>query len=344
MPYVGNPHFAELRRRLNHISVVHLSPTPLVGAPSRLAAAQRDAGLRAECVVIADYPKDLAGKFVDGAIPWFVGDVAVELAQRVLTNAEIIHVHNDLPLDLARQFLEMAPDAKWVYQAHSPLREGPLFNRRDLELPFVFSAKLVVAQYQTRLYSDFLPVPNLINAFPYCAERAAGETLRVLFSPTHGRGGRWNDKGSAVTLETLRTLAKAGSIDLVTPSNPLSPSQLMALRRSTHVSIDEVITGAFHLTSLEGLCAGNVVLNGADFFSVMALMSSIGTNEPPPFRRVGQHDLRENLLELASDQKLSASLQCSSKEYFERWLLSSRLVDRYLSIYQSLLDENNDLA
>lgn len=341
---ISNPHFATVRKRLNQIPVVHLSPTPLVGAPSRLAAAQRAAGLRAECVVIADYPKHLAGKFVEGAIPWFAGDVEVGLAQRLITNAEIIHVHNDLPWDLARRFLAMAPDAKWVYHAHSPLREGPLFARRDLELPFVFSAKLVVAQYQPRVYPDFLPVPNLVDALPYCAERAAGETLRVLFSPTHGRGGRWNDKGSAVTLETLRSLAKAGSIELVIPSDPLSPGQLMVLRRSTHVSIDEVITGAFHLVSLEGLCAGNVVLNGADFLSVMALMSSIGTDEPAPFRRAGQHDLRESLLELASDAELSATLQRASKEYFERWLLPSRLVDRYLSIYQRVLDSDHEVA
>jgi hypothetical protein len=282
---------------------------------------------------------------VDDAILWFSGDVAVGLAERLISNAEIIHIHNDLPLDLAIRFLEMAPAAKWVYHVHSPLREGPLFTRRDLELPFVFSAKLVVAQYQPRLYPDFLPVPNIVDALPNCAERAIGETLRVLFSPTHERGGgRWNDKGSAATLETLHSLAKAGSIEFVIPKDPLSPSCLMALRRSTHVSIDEVITGAFHLISLEGLCAGNAVLNGADFLSNMTLMSSIGADEPAPFRRVGQHDLRENLLELASDPELTAKLQRASKEYFERWLLPSRLVDRYLSIYERVLDADHDVA
>lgn len=337
----SNSNLATQRRQMNLMSVVHLSPTPLVGAPSRLAAAQRAAGLRAECIVLADYPKKLAGKFVDDAILWFSGDVAVGLAERLISNAEIIHIHNDLPLDLARRFLDMAPDAKWVYHVHSPLREGPLFTRRDFELPFVFSAKLVVAQYQPRVYPDFLPVPNLVDALPNCNERAIGETLRVLFSPTHVRGGRWNDKGSNATLEILQSLAKAGSIELVIPSDPLSPGCLMALRRSTHVSIDEVMTGAFHLVSLESLCAGNAVLNGADFLSNMALMSSIGADEPAPFRRVGLHDLRENLLELASNPELTAALQRAAKEYFERWLLPSRLVDRYLSIYERVLDADH---
>jgi hypothetical protein len=341
---VSNSNPSTLGRRLNLVSVVHLSPTPLVGAPSRLAAAQRAKGLRAECVVLADYPKNLAGKFVDGAILWFSGDVAVGLAERLISNAQIIHIHNDLPLDLAKRFLRMAPDAKWVYHVHSPLREGPLFTRRDLQLPFRFSAKLVVAQYQPRLYPDFLPVPNLVDALPNCAERAMGETLRVLFSPTHGRGGRWNDKGSAATLETLHSLSKAGSIELVIPQDPLSPGCLMALRRNTHVSIDEVMTGAFHLISLEGLCAGNVVLNGADFLCNMALMSSIGADESAPFRRVGQHDLRENLLELACDPELTATLQRTGKEYFERWLLPLRLVDRYLSIYERVLDADHVVA
>lgn len=323
----------------SRLSIVHLSNTPLVGAPGFLASAQRLNGLNSEWVLLSDYPNHQSEKFITTALPWFKGGLLASLAEQLLEQCDIVHLHNDLPFDLIPHFSRLAKKARWIYHVHSPLKEGPLFIPRDKDIGIPFYEKLVVAQYQPRIYPNFIPVPNIIYAPPSYTLRKPGEILRVIFSPTHNRGGRWSDKGSSLTTRVLRELEGSGILKAILPDKILSPENLMILRRSCHVTIDEIITGAFHMTSLEGLCAGNVVINNSDFFSLMTVSRACGSTEFPPFIISNKNNLIDTLIQLSQDPFKTSQIQLSGFNYFNKWLHFSKIVDRYISIYENVINK-----
>lgn len=323
------------------LRVVHVAPTPLVRAPERLSEAlNRDGRFSSTAIVLADYPGELAGKFIHQSIFWpeprweHPDDATAE----ALRGADIIHVHNRLPERVVELLARVGERARFVYQAHSPLREGPLYTRADQTMGLPFEVLLVVCHIHPRLYDDHVPVPNIIDAQPSLVP-LAGPKPRILYCPSHTRPGRWNGKHSQVLHDLLRALDRAGDIEAVIPQAKLSPYELMALRRTTHISIDEILTGGFHQVSLEGLCAGNVVINNADHFSCAMLKQAAGAELDPPFVRMTESEAMDRLRALVRDHDRIRTLQHASFQYFREWLRPERLVRRFISIYRTVLDE-----
>ncbi|MBP0623915.1 hypothetical protein [Cupriavidus consociatus] len=325
---------------MSDIKVVHISQTPLVGAPSKIAAATRMAGYYAHAICMVDYPAGggLAGKFVNDSIVMHGAPPVIEqLVDRIIGEAHIVHVHNEIPLEKAEWLLDRATKARFVYQVHSPVREGPLYIPRADELGLPFTAHLVVGQYQPRHYPSYKPVPNIVLDAPSCAPREEGQKLRVMFSPTHARSGRWNAKYSKKLEVAIESLTKMGLIEAIWPEQPVSPNVLMALRRTCHVSIDEIVTGAFHQVSMEGLCAGNVVINRADYFSKAMMATCAGASELPPFVYADDENIAGVLVDLARDWKKTAELQAESSAYFMKYLRPQSIVKSFVKAYREII-------
>ncbi|WP_454721042.1 MULTISPECIES: hypothetical protein [Cupriavidus] len=325
---------------MSAIKIIHFAQTPLVAAPAKIAAATRMRGHHAHAVALVDYPNSggLAGKFINDTI--LLQDAPAEivkLAERMIARADIIHVHNEISLERADWLLEIGSRARFVYQVHSPLREGPLYIPRAEVLGLPFSAHLVVGQYQPRHYQNYRPVPNIILDEPSCIPRREGEKLRVMFSPTHSRGGRWNAKYSQELEAAVNGLLSAGLIETVWPEKPVSPNVLMALRRTCHVSIDEIVTGAFHQVSVEGLCAGNVVINRADYFSKAMMACCAGAKDLPPFVYADERSIAGILVDLARDWKFTAKIQEDGFLYFNKYLRPRNLVSVFMESYHDVL-------
>ena len=321
------------------IKVVHLSQTPLVAAPYKLAVAQRMVGIDAKSVVVNDYPKNgpLATKFLGDSLVWTdAEDSIVDLIKFNLLQADIIHIHNDISGEILNIIQANCSKAHFVYQVHSPLREGPLYHYRHGSIGLPFSAFLVVSQYQPRHYCDYQPVPNIILDAPSVSLRKPGEPLKVLFSPSHTRAGRWNAKYSEKLETSIKHLQGLGLIEVVWPKQPLSPAELMAVRKLCHVSIDEIVTGAYHQVSLEGLCAGNVVINRADYFSKAMLANCTHGQSMPPFVFSDDATIDNVLLNLAMNQELTAKLQQTSSDYFKDNLMPNEMAKIYKGIYDAL--------
>lgn len=319
------------------LRIVHVAPTPLVGAPGKIAAAQRGVGHNAVAVVLKDYPKGgpLEGKFLDNSL--VADDFTARHVEEVVGQADVVHVHNDIPHDFARKLKELNQAAAYIYQVHSPLREGPLYVDRSADIGLPFRKCLVVGQYHPRHYQDFVPVPNLVLDAPSVSLRKPGEKLRVMFSPSHkAEGGRWTSKYSPELLAATEHLHKLGKIDLVFPSVPVHPSVLMEVRRGCHVSIDEIATGGFHQVSLEGLCAGNVVINRADWFCRAAFAQFCGGNLPP-FVYSDGGSVADVLMRLADDAGETARLQQVSYDFFSTYCAPSRLVEVFDEVYQQVI-------
>lgn len=321
------------------IKVVHLSETPLVAAPFKLAVAQRMIGIDAKSVVLNDYPKNgpLQRKFLGDSLVWTdAEDSVVQLIKLNLLQADIIHVHNDISGEVLNFIKEYCTKALFVYQVHSPLREGPLYHYRHENIGLPFNAFLVVAQYQPRHYFNYQPVPNIILDTPSVSLRKPGEPLKVLFSPSHTRSGRWNSKYSEKLEACIKNLQGLGLIDVVWPKQLLSPPELMAVRKFCHVSIDEIVTGAYHQVSLEGLCAGNVVINRADYFSKAMLANCTNGQSMPPFVFADDATIDNVLIKLAMSQELTTELQQASFDYFKENLEPVKMAKIYKGIYDAL--------
>jgi hypothetical protein len=322
------------------INVIHFSPTPIVGSPSKISLAQELIGMKSTSIVLSDYPTktSLADKFIDNSIVLDRADsLILDYVNEALNEANIIHIHNDLPNDKVDWIRKKSKKSTFVYKVHSPLREGPLYYNRADFIGLPFSAYLAIAQYQPRHYPQYQVVPNLVLHRPSIRLRNQGEKLRILFTPAHKRGGRWNSKYSPRLEEVLKSLQELNLVEWIELKQPLHPNQVMLIRRNCHLTIDEIVTGAYHQVSLEGLCAGNIVINRADYFSKAMLANFNDSFSLPPFYYADEKTIDEVLLELATNVDKCRELQILSFEYYKTHLTPDNLVTRYKDIYEKIL-------
>lgn len=319
--------------------ILHLSRTPLVAAPVKVTTAlNRYTDYEAALIVAEDYPKPLAGMFLGDSIVYSDQPPISSICETLVRDADVIHIHNDLPQQL-QQLVRRAskPSVRFVYQVHSPLREGPIFFDRSEALGFEFSAKLAIPHTAHRFLPDYRLVPNLILFKPSVRPLDQDEPIRVIFSPAHRRTGlRWSDKVSEPlehALAALRALRAAEIIDI----KGISPVALAELRRTTHVTIDEIVTGAFHQVSLEGLAAGNAVVNNADFLAVESLKMICGTTDDPPFVRLSDDDVGTGLMALVRDRERLRRVQQASYDYFMEHLRPDKLIRHFKAVYDEVL-------
>ena len=317
--------------------IVHLSNTPLVGAPGKLSYLCERNGYVSHSIVLSDYPEKsgLNNKFMkyslllDRRIPYLADQLRCYIEE-----ADIIHIHNDF--NLFHEF-EWKSNQKFIYHIHSPLREGPVFIDKTKIFDIRFSKKLVVGQYHPRHYPDFIPVPNIVLGVPSKNLVVDDQPLRIMYSPTHTRGGRWNNKYSEELNNVIESLVKTRHIEVVKPQSPLPQDVLLEVRRSCHVSIDEISTGAYHQISLEGLCAGNVVINNADYFSSFVLSSLVDAQEMPPFYLCNSSNFFKRISELLVDYDLVRDYQEKSFQFFNKFLGAEKLFKIYDKIYLEVL-------
>ncbi|MDM1022219.1 hypothetical protein QSV37_18285 [Acinetobacter sp. VNK23] len=322
---------------MKYFNIVHISLTPLVAAPGKMAKLQREFGHNACCIVLNDYPSKgpLANKFLDDSI-LFTKEMT-PFIENSIRQADIIHIHNNCPIDKAQLINRLNQKTKFIYHVHSPLREGPLFLDRTQDMGIVFDDFLVVGQHWPKLYPNYKPVPNIIFHTPSINLRQKGEKLRIAYSPTHQHIGKWTSKHCQELNDTINSLSSLGLIELIRPESPVHPNTLMYMRRYCHLTIDEIATGGYHQVSLEGLCAGNIVINGADYFGKKVL-ANFCENVDPPFIHAHSSNIAEVITRFVQSEELTREWQTKSLEYFQKYLLPSRLIHIYNSIYEKLYE------
>lgn len=321
---------------LSKKKIVHISPTPLVAAPEKISdALNLYTGHSAETVVLNDYPNKLKGIFVKNSVLW--SKQTKQLIAQLIEKADVVHLHNFVSNDFLPELKTMLSKskAKLVYQSHSPLREGPVFYDFEKECELEFDEKLVVAQYHPRLYQEHLLVPNLVNFKPEINLLKEGEKPVILFSPAHNRtGGRWNDKTCPELETALESVEKLGLAEVKNITG-VSPYELFSIRKKAHITIDEIVTGAFHQISLEGMAAGNVVINNADDFS-MAMLRNYSKGGQAPFVRTDKESISDTLIDLLTDHDRIRELQQASYDYHCRYLTPKKLIKIFEKIYEGL--------
>ncbi|HCR3092078.1 TPA: glycosyltransferase, partial [Escherichia coli] len=178
------------------------------------------------------------------------------------------------------------------------------------------------------------PVLNIVPFKPNKAPCPLDNRIRILFSPSHTRiGGRWNDKTSANLEQALSLVAQRKDVEVIMPGK-LSPSALFELRRTCHITIDEIVTGSYHQISLEGLAAGNVVINNSDYLSNSFLEMISNADSPPPFLKLNNNNIFQRLIELLESKDKIIELQSASLAYYKKFLNPSKTANRLMKIYK----------
>ena len=318
------------------LRVVHFSRTPLAGMPLRLARAlARHAGVEARLVDASRF--GLFGQDV-------VFDETPELALALAEAADVIHLHNYLGLASAAfapiDFAALARrGAAVVRQFHSaPELVAGTMGIPVAELLADPLPAMVIAQYPERLYPNALVVPNFVpEDEPDYRPDDAPPAVDVFFSHTKTTGAfedRWNTKGAPETRALLAALGATGgcSSDCV---SDLPLAQALARKRRAKIVVDDLASGSYHLTGLEGLAMAKPTLSFLDGRCLELLAAFAGTSRCP-FINVRLEDAGPVLRALLADPCAAADVGLAGRDWLLAHFSAKTRVAYYVEAYERL--------
>jgi len=242
------------------LRIVSYATTPIAGVPAILARCiNACTPHRARCVWAQNGYGN--GVIFEGDIEWSAAPAAAEAA---LKNADVVIVHNGKvhpqhrALLAGKPVVTMAHNYGWNVDA-SLVKQG---------FPGV-----VVGQYQATLpeFETWSAVPNPVPLWEDAFKpEPKGKAVAICYTPL-GKHERypaghklyWHAKGYETTMRTLERLAARFPVQLeIIRIGQVSHAESLAMKRRSHILIDECATGSYHRNSLEGLAAGCVVVNG----------------------------------------------------------------------------------
>jgi len=238
----------------------------------------------------------------------------------------IVHNINDKET-LALIFSNCTDPQKIAYHYHSPPLEAPC-EAYDILNYFEFPVIFTTAQGHSRFVNGAITVPNIVSDYeiPFTVDRD-----KVIFLPhLRSTSFRWSAKLTEADIEALNERKhslrgfKIKDIKSVFNRDVVSHDEILFYLKCIDIIIDDINTGLFHQVSIEGLKAGAIVFNGADYYSVSDFSDAIEA-PPPPFLFVNDvHDLIDTISSSVF-QKNIRLLQSRSLVYATEFLTERRL-------------------
>lgn len=281
------------------------SRTPLAAAPFELWKSLRKyTAIEASLVNASLRYND--GRVFPGHLEWPKDD-----AVAALKGADVWHIHNYL--------IDALPKIKngqgVMAQFHSLPRLGNWQALMDFaEANYTICQPGQIAEYK-------LPaLPNIIDPDEYRPARRDGK-IRIGFAPTsHAPVGHPASKGYSEVLVILGAVAAARDVEIaLIEYRPYTVN--LTLKSTCHILIDDVVTGNWHRTSLEGACFGCAVVN---------------KNRSLPFVHASLESLKERLLWLIDNPPVLASIQEQSRVWVETEWHGMDRVQEYVKAYKEL--------
>lgn len=317
------------------MKILHLSDTPLSGAPIRIVELLRKyTPHEAHHIVWDNVPKSQ---------PWrkyridMVGSV---MRQEELADwfgwADVIHYHNRF----ARQKIFNAlgngfgpPKVPSVIQIHSPRESEDFSEELASGLPLA-----IVGQYHPRQWMKELTyiVPNVVDIHHPEFKREL-PPLRpapvVSYSPSSCNGRGWDDKSYSVVAPLMKRLHLAGRVYFqLIIQQPYE--KVIEMKRNADIGIDEVSTGSYHLSSLEFLAMGIPCFANVDQLTFDIIKKMTGATKLPWIiaNKVDFPTVFGNVLREKKWQELGAA----SREWMEKYWTPEFLSKQYVDMYEDL--------
>lgn len=262
-----------------------------------------------------------------------------ELCEEI-KKADIIHIHNKPPCEHKSQAWGLMKKKPIVLQLHSPPNISKNAHR-TVRSHLDVSKTLVIAQYQAvhLPYDNMIPVRNVIDIqapllMPIIKEH---NPPFVTYAPSNQMQNRikagWAYKSFKEVIPLLKQLAKQNSCTIDIKKRQYQES--LRIRRPANIHIDEVSSGSYHLSSLEGLSQGSIVIaNIADWME--PVIKKVTGCEWLPWQTATEPTLTQVLHKLLSEKDKLLELQKISRQWMEEFWNPELVLNDYKSIYEDL--------
>ncbi|MCV2355500.1 hypothetical protein LNV09_15220 [Paucibacter sp. B2R-40] len=327
------------------MKVLHLSHTPLVGAPGQICQAIQQHGIDARWVVLK--PDNYSG--LSFSLDWRWENNLEEVLS-FAKSADILHLHNYIDLDCkdfpGLNFRELWNSGKpMVRHFHSnPKLIANYMGQTEQALATCPLPKLVVAQYQERYFPTARVVPNLVSA-ALPARSRIGLPLRVGYAPSNfrsARSSRWDTKGYPETVRvlnrTISQLRKRGTaveLDLITQ---VPHAQCIERKSNCDLFIDDLVTGSYHLNTLESLAQGCATLCHIDDRTKTTLGELLGRDDFPALDVRLEH-LSSILDYFALQPDLARAIGTQSKQWMDQYWSPAQMATHFITAYQAVIEQ-----
>lgn len=325
-------------RSENAIHVVHFSVTPLAGAPIRLVQTlNRLTPVKARLVDLTRfglYDHDV------------VFDETPQEALRLAQQADILHLHNYLDLNCKQfapiDFKKLFANGKRIIR-HFHSTSDWIAEQMDISEEKLLECSLpslVIAQYPERFFKNARVVPNLIpHSHPlYIPIEDQEPEFDIFFSPTKTVGAferRWDTKAAPEITELIHDIAKkTGCTFKIMSGQPLD--KVLKAKQKARIVVDDLATGSYHLTGLEGLSQGKPVLSFLDE-RCLYLLRHFSNSENCPFINVRLEDAQMVLLYLLKNTDECRRVgQAGRKWILDHWN-ETQLISFFEQAYADLI-------
>lgn len=334
------------------MQVVHFSLTPLAGSPIRIVnALRRHTSWYARLIVLD--PAAYGTRTFEGDLVWSRDR---EEAWSCIESADILHLHHyfDLahnPFEL--DFTELQRRGKrLIRQFHSgPFHIAGGQMSRVTEIIQSPVSQLVVAQYQERYFPNARVVPNLVplqdDLYRPLGAPNLTAAVKIFFAPSSPHSAwksgeamaRWENKGSPETAAMLERLSARNPLVVADIRRDMPHAECLRARQAADLSIDDLVTGSFHLSSLEGLAQGVPTLAFLDprTLSVLAEMAGTPTH---PWINCRLENAEDQLASLAAQPELRYMLGQSARDWMTRYWNDRDLVCHFTDAYAHILESD----
>jgi hypothetical protein len=328
------------------VLVAHVALTPLAGSPTRIVdALNRHTEIEAKLVILR--PDAYGNRTFNGGINW---QIDRDQAMEALQHADIVHLHHYFELDqnpFGINFSQECHRASFVRQFHThPLTVAGGDCSRAREIVESALPQLVVGQYHERFFPRARIVPNIV---PIADELYKPLTQHssdpvVYFAPTVDypadivpiNGTRWETKGARETEALLRRVIESCGKGRLLVRRNIAHEQCLREKQASDIAIDEMVTGSFHLSSLEALAQGLPTFAYLDSRCLDTLAELTGTHAHP-WLNVRLEDAEASLRELIKDSVLRRELGVFAHDWMEKYYSECQMVRHYVRAYQDIL-------
>ncbi len=317
--------------------IVHISLTPIAGAPIRLVnALNKYSDFEARLINLN--PNHYGHRSFEEDLSWFKDK---DQCLDVIKKADIIHLHNYFNYtDSGNQFgfnlKEVAKEnAVFIRQYHSV---PGLINAKDDFLP-----TLVIPHNASRYYPLAKIVPNIIpeNDINHLNIDKNNKRPLVIYTPSSKNSAffslysRWDTKSYPEVLKIVKQAQKVVDFDFRVVTNT-PHEECLKLKQQADIVIDDVATGSMHLSALEGLSQGAVVLSYLDNTVYNNFLNLTGSKELPVVN-VRLKEMKQALIDLVKDKDLRKDLSDYSRYWIENYYSEEKMIKHYIKAYDELM-------
>ncbi|MCK4792383.1 MAG: hypothetical protein KAV87_52120 [Desulfobacteraceae bacterium] len=233
-------------------------------------------------------------------------------AMRILQESDLWHVHNYL----MPQLVMVKRAQKVIAQFHSLPRQG---NWQSL-MDFADVSYTIRQPNQEKEYK-LKGLPNIIDPDEYRPIQCK-PPIKIAFAPsTRMPIGNPMSKGYNEVKAILNIVARKRDIEIVWIERK-SYVENLEMKQQSHILIDDVVTGNWHRTSLEGMCFGCAVLNKVT---------------KSPFVYATVRTLEERLLWLVDNPEILNEFQERSRFWILQHWHAMDQVKEYVNAYKEVL-------